>query len=354
LTDSIGLLKKLIRIDSSTLENSNRAIEVCSEYLNENGVPGEIIENNGYKSYVATIGNGDKTLILNGHLDVVSGKETQFEPFEDNGKIFGRGSADMKGGCVAMIQAMIRLRNRNLKNRIMLQLVPDEETGGKHGTRYLVEQGYIGDFVICTEPTNLKISIQSKGIVRLDVESRGVAAHGSRPWEGENAILKALENFSKIEKLPILNIGSDFYESSTVNLAKINGGDIYNRIPDRCVMGLDIRYVPDIDPEDIIDEIRKIVDGEVSVLAIEPDVNTKPDNHYIQQLMESIVHVMPEETTNLEVQHGGSDTRFFSSKGIPAIELGPRGNYWHGNDEYVESGSIDYLERVLIDFAEKF
>lgn len=352
--ESVKLLKELMKIDSSTIEKANEAIDYSAEYLKNNGIKGEILINNGYKSYVATIGEGEKTLVLNGHLDVVSGKLSQFDPIEDDGKIIGRGSADMKSGCVAMMQALIKLQNEPLNSKIMLQLVSDEETGGNNCSRYLVEKGYIGDFVICTEPTNLKISIQSKGIIRLDIESSGVASHGSRPWEGENAILKSIDNYSRIEKLQIMNIGSEFYENSTVNLAKIKGGDIYNRVPDKSVIGLDVRYVPHIDPKEIIEDIIKTVDGNVKIKNVEPGVYVKPDNSYIKKLEQSVRKILPGESIQFAAQHGGSDARFFAEKGIPAIEFGPKGDYWHGDKEYVEIESMLQLEEILFDFAKGY
>lgn len=354
--ESIELLKELIKIDSSTREKANGAIEYCSKYLEGHGVTGEIFDNNGFKSYVATIGEGDKTLVLNGHLDVVSGKEEQFVPVEEEGKIIGRGSADMKGGCVAMMSAFVRLMDEKdkLKSKIMLQLVSDEETGGVNCSGYLVDKGFLGDFVICTEPTNLKISLQAKGIIRLDVESSGISAHGSRPWEGKNAILKSIENYSIIEKLPIMNVGSEFYKNSTANLAFINGGDIYNRVPEKSVMGLDIRYVPSLDPQDIIDEIVKSVDGKVTVKAVEAGVNVDQNNFYVQKFNEVVMRHLKIDSPEFTAQHGGSDARFFSKLGIPAIEFGPRGDFWHGDNEYAEKESIFMLEEILFEFAKGF
>ncbi len=350
----MNLLHELIKIDSSNLDNTNRAIELCADYLKRHGVEGQIIENQGYKSYVATVGAGEKTLILNGHLDVVSGKPSQFEPVEKDGKIIGRGTADMKGGCVSMIEAMIKLKEKNLQNKVMLQLVPDEEIGGKFGTANLVDKGFVGDFVICTEPTNLKISIQSKGIIVLRVNTRGVASHGSRPWDGVNAITKAYENFIRIQNLSILKEGSEYYEKSSLNLAKIKGGDIYNRVPDECTMLIDIRYVPHLDPDKIINAIKDVVDGEVVVKIQEHGVYTNPNDPSIEKLKKSLLKIVPEETFELAVQHGGSDARYFSPLGIPAIEMGPKGNFWHGEDEYAELLSIKQLENILIDFALNF
>lgn len=352
--DSVSLLKELIKIDSSTREGANEAIVYCANYLNEHGIEGVLTENNGHKIFVTTIGSGDKTLVLNGHLDVVSGNIDQFEPIETEDRVIGRGSADMKSGCVAMIQAFIKLKDEQLNNGIMLQLVSDEETGGMNCSRHLVDQGYVGDFVICTEPTNMKISIQSKGILRVEIVSKGVSAHGSRPWQGVNAISKAYENFEKIKDLPILAIGSEYYEKSSLNLAFIKGGDIYNRVPDRCTMGLDIRFVPILDSKEIIEKIENVVDGEVIVVVVEPGVATTSCNDYVQGFTKVVQSYYPELPYQYAVQHGGSDGRFYAEKGIPVIEFGPVGNYWHGDEEYVEIESIYQLERILVEYMQKF
>lgn len=342
-----------MKYDSSDKEVCNTCLEYAADYIESHGIKGEILECNGYKSYVATVGSGERTLIYNGHLDVVSGKPGQFEPFEKDGKLYGRGSADMKGGCAPMIHAFIALSKMNIDCKVMIQLVTDEEIGGMNGSKYLVDQGYLGDFVICTEPTQMKPSIQSKGIIRMKVITEGVPAHGSRPWEGDNAIVKAYENYERIQKLPILNIGSDFYDHSTANLAVIKGGDIYNRVPDQCDMGFDIRYVPDLDPKQIIEDIKSVVEGRVHVKSVDPGVNVQADDK-ILAIFKPVVEDVLGHSVDLAAQHGGSDARFFSEKGIPAIEFGPRGDGWHGDEECVDISSMDQLEEILIEFAKVF
>ncbi|BEP29802.1 M20 family metallopeptidase [Helicovermis profundi] len=348
------ILIKLLEIDTSIKENANLAIEYANEYLLNNGIESQIIVNNGYKSLVSLIGSGEKTLVLNGHLDVVSASKDQFKPKIIGEKLFARGSADMKSGCFVIMKALIKLNKEKLNSKIMLQLVSDEETGGINCTKNLVEKGYVGDFVICTEPTNLELSIQSKGIIRIDIESFGVSAHGSRPWEGENAILKSYDNFLKIEKLNILNISSTLYKKSSINLAKINGGDIYNRVPDKAVMGLDIRYVPNLDPGEILENINDVIEGKVIVKAVEPGVYVDPKDKNIGELKKSILRFLPDKKIELVGQHGGSDARFFAEKGIPAIEFGPVGEFWHGENEYVDITSLTILEKVICDFARNF
>ncbi|BES63874.1 M20/M25/M40 family metallo-hydrolase [Gottschalkiaceae bacterium SANA] len=350
----LKLLKQLVKIDSSSQEGANQAIEVAAAYLKNHGIDGTIVACQGWKSYVAVLGQGEKTLIWNGHLDVVSGCLEQFEPLVQEGRLIGRGSADMKGGCVAMMEAFIALKDHPLSSKVMLQLVPDEEIGGVHGTKYLVEEGYVGDFVICTEPTQMKVSLQAKGILRVLVHTSGKAAHGSRPWEGENAIAKAMENVERIKALPILNEGSAFYKKSSINLAFISGGDIYNRVPDACTLGLDIRYVPHLDASEIVSAIEEIVDGKIEIEAMEPGVCVAENAGEICQLKESMALVAPDLSLEMTAQHGASDGRFYAGRGIPAIEFGPTGAAWHGDHEYVELESIEQLRDILIHYALHF
>src|SRR5699024_12371616 len=97
-------------------------------------------------------------------------------------------------------------------------------------TAYLTDQGYLGDFVICAEPTQLGIGFQAKGILQFDVQLFGKSAHGSRPWEGENAIEKALQIHNQIMNLTFAKESTDIYEAPSINLAKRNGRRIKYKI----------------------------------------------------------------------------------------------------------------------------
>ena len=261
----IDITKELIKIDSSNLEGANKAIDFCEDLLLSNGLKPEIIENNGFKTLVCTIGEGNKTLILNGHLDVVPGKTEQFIPYEKQGKLYGRGSADMKSGAATMISTILELKNTKLPCKVQLQLVTDEETGGLNCSKYLVDNGFKGDFVICGEPTQLGIGVQAKGILQLDIYFSGKSAHGSRPWQGDNAIIKAYNSFEKILNLPFAKEKSELYAFPSINLSKIEGGDVYNKVPDRCKMSLDIRFLPDQNSDEIITQIEEIVESDVKI-----------------------------------------------------------------------------------------
>lgn len=347
------LLKELILIDSSTKEGANQAVEFCKQWLIEHELQPNLIENNGYKMLVCEIGEGDKTIVFNGHVDVVSGKKEQFIPVEKNGRIYARGAADMKAGVAAMMFAMKELRNQKLGVKIQLQIVSDEEIGGMNCTGYLVQNDYRGDFVICSEPTQLGIALQAKGVLRLEVEVTGKSAHGSRPWEGENAIVKAYQVYEKLLELPFTKESSDFYPSPSINLAIISGGEVFNKVPDHCLMSLDIRYLPGQDPDTIVQQIEGISDGKVTVGLKGIPVATNQDDPFITQLKPILEKHIAGEAV-IFGQHGAADTQYFAAHGIPAIEFGPSGANWHGDDEFIELESLEKYKEILIDYVKSY
>lgn len=347
------LLKELILIDSSTKEGANQAVEFCKQWLIEHELQPNLIENNGYKMMVCEIGEGDKTIVFNGHVDVVSGKKEQFIPVEKNGRIYARGAADMKAGVAAMMFAMKELRNQKLGVKIQLQIVSDEEIGGMNCTGYLVQNDYRGDFVICSEPTQLGIALQAKGVLRLEVEVTGKSAHGSRPWEGENAIVKAYQVYEKLLELPFTKESSDFYPSPSINLAIISGGEVFNKVPDHCLMSLDIRYLPGQDPDTIVQQIEGISDGKVTVGLKGIPVATNQDDPFITQLKPILEKHIAGEAV-IFGQHGAADTQYFAAHGIPAIEFGPSGANWHGDDEFIELESLEKYKEILIDYVKSY
>ncbi|MBT2692589.1 ArgE/DapE family deacylase [Bacillus sp. ISL-55] len=347
------LLKELILIDSSTKEGANQAVEFCKQWLIEHELQPNLIENNGYKMLVCEIGEGDKTIVFNGHVDVVSGKKEQFVPVEKDGRIYARGAADMKAGVAAMMVAMKELQNQKLGVKIQLQIVSDEEIGGMNCTGYLVENEYRGDFVICSEPTQLGVALQAKGVLRVEVEVTGKSAHGSRPWEGENAIVKAYQIYEKLLQLPFTKESSDFYQSPSINLAIISGGEVFNKVPDHCVMSLDIRYLPGQDSDSIVQQIESISDGKVTVSLKGIPVATKRDDSFITQLKPVLEKHIAGEAV-IFGQHGAADTQYFAAHGIPAIEFGPSGANWHGDDEFVELESLEKYKDILIDFVKTY
>ena len=186
------ILGDLVAFKSFEPVEINRCIDYIQNYLKADGIELELLENEGLKILVAWIGPKDakQTLILNNHIDVVQNDPKYFSMKEEGDRWIGPGIFDMKASGAVTMELLKELRNEKLPVRIMAQFVPDEETTGK-GTQYLVKKGYMGDFLICLEPTHLKLSIQSKGCLWLEARFTGRTAHGSRPWLGDSAVEKA-------------------------------------------------------------------------------------------------------------------------------------------------------------------
>src|SRR3954462_15289301 len=199
---------------------------------------------NGLPVIAATVGpESGPAIVLHGHLDVVPGHESQFEPRVEGDRLFGRGAYDMKGGLAAMMCATRDLAAQSAV-RVHFVCVSDEESdeAEARGSDYLVEKGYTGDFAITGEPTDLHIGIQAKGVLALRIEVAGTAAHGSTPWLGDNAIMKAVDAFRRIEAMPFTRESSEMFDRPSVSLGRIMGGDAMNKVPDICTIDVDIRF----------------------------------------------------------------------------------------------------------------
>src|SRR4028118_615408 len=182
----------------------------------------------------------------------------------------------MRAALAAMMYAVEDLRSVGPGATVELLVVPDEEWehGGPTGAEILIGQGHVGDFLITGEPTDFHIGTQAKGVLDLRVTLRGKSAHGSQPWLGKNAALLAYEHYRRVLELPFATERSDLFPYPSVNLARIIGGDVLNRVPDRCTYDLDIRYLPGQDPKEIARQIRSVdLPAEVAVLL-------RPEPHY--------------------------------------------------------------------------
>lgn len=354
MNEIIKITEDFIRCESFNKDNCNRAIELAKEILREGGVQSEIIENKGYKMLVSQIGKGEKTIILNGHLDVVPGYNEQYNPFIDGDKLFGRGSYDMLGASAVMIRVFKDLALLHLNVKVLLMLVSTEEFDGSICTQYLINKGYVGNFAICGEPTNLKISIMSKGVLQVRLKIYGSSAHSSKPWLGDNALTKAYETYKKICELSFTKEKNEYFPSPSINLSKVSGGNVINQVPDYAEMEMDIRYLPEQKAEDIIEEIKKLDKSmEIEILSTGSPVYTPTDNYYVSTLINEVSNNSKDKKIII-AQHGTADTRFFQYMGIPSVEFGPTGANHHGKDEYVEIQSLEQYKKILFNFLMKF
>lgn len=287
-------------------------------------------------------------IILNGHLDVVPGNSDQFKPFEKDGKLYGRGSYDMKAATAVMIVLFKKLA-KDLNFPIGLQLVTDEETGGFDGTKYQISQGINADFVIAGENTDLLINNRAKGIIWLRLTTKGKTAHGAYPWLGENAIVKMTKILKEIEQ--IYPIPENEAWQTTVNIATIKSpNETFNKIPDECTVGLDIRYIPE-DKNNVVENIKKLLDKDTTleIIVEEPCHITQSGNEYIKVLSKSIKTLTPQDAKLVD-KHGSSDIRHYNAINADGITFGPVGFGHHSDLEWVDIKSLSTYSGILEDF----
>src|SRR4051794_16060438 len=203
--DELALAKRLIAFDTSNAEGVRRAAEFVGGWLESNDIEASQTEARGLPVTAAEVGPPQApTLVLHGHLDVVPGGREQFEPAIDGDRLYGRGSYDMKGALAVMLLILHDLRDQE-DVRLRLGIVSDEESEEEEnrGSDALVASGFIGDFAITGEPTNLQVGVQAKGVLAIRLKVQGRSAHGATPWLGDNAVVKAVEVVMGVETPPV-------------------------------------------------------------------------------------------------------------------------------------------------------
>ena len=354
MLDERVLAERLIRYDTSRAEDIVAAAGFVRGWLESRDIEVRDIEHRGLPVLVAEVGStADEApcIILHGHLDVVPGRDEQFEPRIEGDRLIGRGAYDMKGGLAAMMCALKDLE-RYEHVRVRLICVPDEESEelDVRSTDTIVRGGLSGDFAITGEPTELHIGIAAKGVLAMRIEIEGRSAHSSTPWLGDNAVLKAIDVFRAIETLPFSRESSELFDRPSINLGRIQGGDALNKVPDRCEMAVDIRFLPEQDPEEILEQVSGIPDARVTRSFIYPPVNVPRTNPYVRALRDAVSRSIHDEALSVG-RDGASDATAFLAAGIPAVEFGPAGAGHHGPEEWVSISSLARYRRALGDFV---
>ncbi len=347
----VELSKELLSIPSTEdkPEALKKALNLLKNEVKDYTV--EEFEHNGSHSILAYKGSGrpDKfRVILNGHIDVVPGEESQYKPIEENGKLHARGAYDMKAAATVMTMVFRDVANQ-LKYPLALQIVTDEEVGGRNGTKYQIEQGIRGDFVIAGEASNLQLSYKSKGLMTVKVSFHGSTAHAAYPWNGKSAIWRMKHFLDKLEeKFPIPKTET---WKTTVNVAQVHTSNTtINKVPADCTLMLDVRYISE-DQDTIEDDLKSCLSdgGHLEVVSRDSAHFTNQENPFVvalQNAAERVTGIVPP----FIAKHGASDLRHYDKVDCPAVLFGPVGAGLHSDEEWVEIKSLEDYYFILKDF----
>ena len=307
---------------------------------------------------VSFIGEGSRTLYFSGHYDVVPAQNPeQFQPVRKGANLFGRGTSDMKGGLAAMTYAAKAVLDQRIlgSGRIGLVFVPDEETAGVRGSRYLLERGELGKGAIgmlTPEPTGGAIWNANRGAISLRITIKGKSAHVGRQSEGVNAFAGMLRVASALlelkeeveQRLTAYRISPDSLRRSILMMGgQCESGRNFNVVPETCWFTVDRRINPEENLETeqqrilhVLEEVRGHgVDLEVEVLQEGAACGVSEDGALAQALARSIQQVTG-RATQFEMCPGLLEIRFYAQRGIPAFAYGPGLlTVSHGPNEFI-------------------
>ena len=311
-------------------------------------------------------GRGGRRLIFNGHLDVVpAGNPSQwkYHPFQGRlykGKIYGRGSSDMKSGIASFIHALSAIERSETRppyGAVILHLVSDEESHGHQGMGFLTQNESIqGDAALVGEPTSLHPVIAQKGALWLRMTTLGKSAHGSRPHLGINAIEKmsrlvqSLNSISWAKDHPLLG-------KPTLNVGAIRGGTKINVVPNQCEIEVDRRMLPGEKKEEVLTEMRGILDSlqsqdplfqyRMEEIDFAEPAEIHPEEEIIGVGMNAIQEVTGEKP-KLKGSSGFTDARFYINQcHIPTLIFGPGGvDQSHTTNESVEVEALVHAAHI--------
>jgi succinyl-diaminopimelate desuccinylase len=346
------LAERLMTYDTSTAEGLRAGAAFVKGWLEARDIDVSEREFDGLPVVLARVGPHDGPQVLfHGHLDVVPARDGQFTPRVEGDRLIGRGAYDMKGALAALMCALADVKDQRGVG-VRLVCVPDEESDDvtRRSTDALVGEGLRADFALTGEPTDLHIGVQAKGVLAVRLLVVGTAAHGSTPWLGDNAILKAHDAFRRIETLPFSRESSDLFDRPSINLARIDGGDAFNKVPDTCTIDVDIRFLPGQRPEAILEQIRRIGDLEVVKTFIRAPAIVARDNPFVLALRDAVGRSIEGDALSVG-RDGASDAIHFLEAGIPAVEFGPVGAGHHGPHEWVSIASLERYRAALTGFV---
>ncbi len=319
-------------------------------------------------------GKSGRTLVFNGHLDVVPAGDPslwKYPPFQGRfykGRIYGRGASDMKSGIAAFIHAISmidRSRIRLQQGGIILHLVSDEESHGHQGTGFLTQTGQIrGDAALVGEPTDLYPVVGHKGAFWIKITTFGRSAHGSKPHRGVNAIQKMIRLVDRLNDIP-LDMEHPLLGKPTFNIGTIRGGTKINIVPDRCEIEVDRRMLPNEKKERVLEEIKDILEPlrledplfryrmEEIDFAEPSEVN--PEEEIVRTGVEAIYEVTGKKPS-LSGFSGFTDSRFYINQcHIPTLILGPgETDRSHTTDESVEMDALVHAAHIYALIILKF
>jgi len=340
-----------------------------ADWLKLNDVDVQLVESVSGRPNVVGIAHGTgggKTLLLNGHMDTVgvAGMSNAHQPRIQEGRLYGRGSYDMKGGVAACMLATVEARKQHLRGDVIFTGVIDEEYASV-GTMDLAKRLH-AEGAIVAEFTELQLIPAHRGFVWLEVETIGKAAHGSRPDLGVDAIVKMGRVLNEVERLdqtlranpthPLLGSGS-------LHASLISGGQELSSYPERCLLSVERRTLPGETPEaaeaELMEIAQNIQSSDSSFKTVirrgidRSPLETSEEAEIVKVIQAASINVLNHPSQIAGVQFW-TDAAVLSAAGIPSVLFGPSGSGAHAVEEWVDLASVKACAEIYLTTAMNF
>jgi acetylornithine deacetylase len=374
----IRLLRELVAIDSVNPSlvpggaGESQIADAIQVHLRRLGFDVELQEVAPGRPNVIGVVEGrrkGRSLMFCGHTDTVGveGMAAPFDPVERDGRIYGRGSQDMKGGLAAMIDAAREVASEGLASgRLIVAAVVDEEYASV-GADALVTR-WRADAAVVTEPTDMRIAVGHKGFAWFEIVTKGRAAHGSRPRDGRDAILRmgrVLQGLEQLDRDLSERAGHPLMGPPSLHASLIDGGRELSSYPDRCALKLERRTIPgetDVafraEIEALLERLRAQdpeFEGALTPLFSRPPYALAADHDLPRALAEAVGRASGLQRASRADTFVGmsfwTDAAVLGSAGIPSVLFGPGGAGLHSPEEYVEVQDVRRCRDALAELA---
>jgi acetylornithine deacetylase len=372
LTDLTSRLVAIDSVNPDLVENGAGEAEVArfvAGWLEGAGLEVSLSEVAPGRANVVAVARGSgggRSLLLNGHLDTVgvAGMERPFEPYVEDGRLYGRGAYDMKASVATMMVTAARVRGLGLRGDLIVSAVADEEVASIGSEA--VARELRADAAIVTEPTELAVAVAHRGFVWLDVETTGRAAHGSRPELGIDAIAKmgrVLVGLEELDRTLRASTSHSLLGSGSLHASLIEGGQELSTYPDRCRLQMERRTIPGETPDSVLAEVRAVIDGaasgdsdfrgDASVKFVREPFEIAQEEAIVQAVSEAASKVLGKAAQPIGVPFW-TDAAVFAAAGIPTVLFGPTGEGAHAAVEWVDLDSLEHCADLLLAVVKDF
>jgi acetylornithine deacetylase len=367
------LVCKLVAIESVNPDlvatGSGEAViaDFVASWLSSHGLSVQIVEPvPGRKSVVGVLAGagGGRSLMLNAHMDTVGagGMADPFVPVVKEGRIYGRGAYDMKGSLAAIMIVAREASKLRLRGDLIIAAVADEEVASL-GTAAVLQRRE-ADAAIVTEPTELRLCLAHKGFVWLEVETLGMAAHGSRPDIGVDAVARmgrVLTGVGDLDRRLRGGRGHPLLGTGSIHASTIAGGQEWSTYPARCVAKLERRTIPGEDGNSAVGELEELIaaaraDDPQLVASARLVLERSPSQLRADSFVTKAVEQAAGESLGRKPEIIGvaywMDMALLNAAGIPTVAFGPAGEGAHADVEWVHLASLETCVQIYLRAAE--